>query len=150
MVAIHVPLNKGTVYTPVTKTCRVSTIFGMIRQPYVWVRINDISSLYPDGYFRTDAMAAARKFVDQMEKQGFSLLSAEADMLVYGPLRHRDFSKQSGATWRPQPGMAPTFRTVGFAHSEEPDSDAEDYLLRAQFLAKRVHMIEYVKKEGDA
>lgn len=151
MVAIHTPINKGTVYTPVEKTCRVATTRGMMRIPYQWVRINDISSLYPDGYFRQAAIDAAKKFVADMERQGFSLITAEADVKVYGPVRHRDFTKHAGgANWQPAPGADATFRTTGFAHSEEPDSDFEDFLLRAEFLAKKVHMVEYIKKDASA
>lgn len=151
MVAIHTPINKGTVYTPVEKTCRVATTRGMMRIPYHWVRINDISSLYPDGQFRQAAIDAAKKFVADMARQGLDLITAEADVRVYGPIRHRDFSKAGHAapTWQPAPGASPTFRTTGFAHSEDPDSDAEDFLLRAEFLAKKVHMVEYIKPQGD-
>lgn len=150
MVAIHTPLDKGTVYTPVTKTCRVATSRGMIRTACVWSRINDISSLYPDGYFRQTALDAAKKFVADMERQGLTLITAEADMKVYGPLRHRDFSGGAAPSWTPAPGASPTFRTSGFAHHEEFDSDAEDFLLRAEFLAKKVHMIEHTVKDTDA
>ena len=62
MTAIHVPANKGTVYTPVMKTCRVATDRGMIRTPKQWVRINDLSSLYPEGQFRAVALDAAKRF----------------------------------------------------------------------------------------
>ena len=151
MVSIHTPLNKGTVYTPVTKTCRVATDRGMIWTPKAWVRINAISTLHPEGRFRKVAIDAAKKFVADMEKQGFSLITPEAGMLVYGPIRHRDFSgANSGATWRPRPEMDPTFRSTGWSLEEEPDSEYEDFLLRAEFLAKRVHMVEYVIKETDA
>ena len=149
MPAIHTPANKGTVYTPVTKTCRVATDRGMLLHPYVWVRINDISSLYPESLFRRAAMAAAKQFVADMERQGFSLLTAEADLLVYGPVRHRDFSAPgAGApTWRPSPTSEPTFRASGFDVYEDHNDDAEDFLLRAEFLSKRVHMAEYIIKD---
>ena len=152
MVAIHTPLNKGTVYSKVEKTCRVATTRGTIRIPYRWVRVNDISSLYPDSQFRHVAIDAAKRFVADMARQGLDLITAEADVRVYGPLRHRDFSKAGHAapTWQPAPGAAPTFRTAGFAHAEDPEDDAEDFLLRAEFLAKKVHMVEYVKKESEA
>jgi hypothetical protein len=151
MVAIHTPINKGTVYTPVTKTCRVATTRGMIFTPCAWTKINDISSLHPEGRFRRVAIDAAKRFVSDMERQGLDLITPEADMLVYGPLRHRDFSIGAGApTWRPAPGASPTFRTTGFAHHEDPEGDAEDFLLRATFLAKKVHMAEYIIKDTDA
>jgi hypothetical protein len=149
MVAIHTPITKGTVYTPVTKTCRVATDRGMIPTQHNWVRINDISSLHPYGTFRRAAMDAAKRFVADMERQGFSLITPEADMLVYGPIRHRDFSAPGvGApTWRPAPGMSPTFRASGYDVFEDHNDDAEDFLLRAEFLSKRVHMVEYIKKD---
>ena len=151
MVAIHVPVNKGTVYTPVSKTCRVATDHGMVPRQFVWERINDISSLYPEATFRKEAMRAAAKFVADMERQGFSLITAEADMLVYGPVRHRDFSKPgfSAPTWQPRPGMDATFRATGFDIYEEHNDDSEDFLLRAEFLSKKVHMVEYTIKENE-
>lgn len=149
MVAIHTPLDKTAVYSSVTKTCRVATTRGMIRTPCNWVKINSISSLYPDGYFRQAAIDAAKKFVSDMERQGLDLITAEADMLVYGPIRHRDFSGAAAPSWKPAPGMDATFKAGGFAHSEDHESDSEDFLLRAEFLAKRVHMVEYIKKDGE-
>lgn len=149
MVAILTPLDKGTVYTPVTKTCRVATDRGMIRTPKAWVRINDLSSMWPEGQFRRAALDAAKRFVADMERKGLSLITPEADMLVYGPVRHRDFSKAGfGApTWQPAPGMAPTFKATGWDMSEEWTEDSEDFLLRAEFLASRVHMAEHVIRE---
>lgn len=151
MVAIHTPVDKGTVYTPVTKTCRVATDRGMLPRQFSWERINDISSLWPESTFRRQAIEAAKKFVADMARQGFELITPEADMLVYGPLRHRDFSKPGfGAmTWQPRPGMAPTVRAGGFDVYEEHNDDAEDFLLRAEFLAKRVHLVEYSRPEGN-
>lgn len=149
MVAIHTPLDKGAVYTPVVKTCRATVPRGMMRSPKNWARINDLSSLWPEGQFRTAALDAARRFVADMERQGFDLITPEADVLVYGPIRHRDFSGAAAPTWTPAPGASPTFRTQGFAFADEHESDAEDFLLRAKFLAKRVHMIEYIIREDE-
>lgn len=152
MPAIHVSPAKGAVYTPVTKTCRVAVARGLIRTPKAWVRINDLSSLYPEGQFRTVALDAAKRFVADMDRQGCSLITPEADMLVYGPVRHRDFSGAgtSAPTWTPAPGAAPSYRASGFDIYEDHDDDDEDFLLRAEFLASRVHMAEYVKTEEDA
>lgn len=150
MVAIHTPIQKGTVYTPVTKTCRVATDRGMLRRQFHWERINDISTLYPEGQFRTTAIEGAKRFVADMERKGYSLITPEADMLVYGPVRHRDFSKPGFAapTWQPRPGMDPTFRSGGFDVGDEWTEDAEDFLLRAEFLASRVHLAEYRIKDS--
>ena len=152
MVAIHTPIDKGTVYTPVTKTCRVATSRGMIFSPCNWKRINDISSLHPEAQFRRVAMDAAKKFVADMERQGLTLITPEADMLVYGPIRHRDFSKpgHGAPTWQPAPGASPTFRSSGFDIYEDHNDDAEDFLLRAEFLSKRVHLAEYIVKDTNA
>ena len=149
MVAIHTPVDKGTVYTPVTKTCRVATDRGMLPRSFTWVRINDISSLHPEAMFRRAAMDAAKRFVADMERQGLTLITPEADMLVYGPVRHRDFSAPGvGApTWTPAPGMSPTFRATGYDVYENHNDDAEDFLLRAEFLSKKVHLaVQYIKE----
>ena len=36
------------------------------------------------------------------------------------------------------------------AFNEEPETDSEDFLIRAKFLARKVHMVEYIKKDGGA
>ena len=151
MVAIHVPVNKGTVYTPVTKTCRATCPRGLIWTPKNWIRINDLSSLEPEGRFRRAALDAAKAFVADMAKQGLDLITPEANMLVFGPVRHRDFSQagHSAPTWQPAPGAAPSFRASGFDIFETFDDDAEDFLLRAEFLARKVHLVEYVIKEPE-
>jgi hypothetical protein len=150
MVAIHTPIDKTAVYAPVTKTCRVATERGMLPRSVVWVRINDLSSLHPEAMFRRAALDAAKQFVADMAKQGFELLTPEADMLVYGPVRHRDFSRAGAPTWQPAPGASPSFRASGFDVYEEHDDDAEDFLLRAEFLTKRVHLAEYIIRDGQA
>ena len=147
MVAIHTPLSKGTVYTPVTKTCRVATERGMMRTQKAWVRINDLSSLWPEGQFRTVALDAAKRFVADMEKRGLELITPEADIRVYGPVRHRDMTKHAQPTWKPSPESEPTWRSSGFDIYEENLDGSEDFLLRAEFLARKVHMVEYVIKE---
>lgn len=150
MVAIHTPADKGTVYTPVTKTCRVATDRGMLPRQFAWERINDISSLYPEATFRKAAIAAAKRFVADMERQGLTLITPEADMLVFGPVRHRDFSKPgfSAPTWQPRPGMDPTFRASGFDIYEEHNDDSEDFLLRAEFLSNRIHLVEHIRSDS--
>lgn len=149
MPTIHTPVDRGTAYTPVTKTCRVATDRGMIRTPQAWTRINDLSSLWPEGQFRRVAIDAAKRFVSDMERQGLTLITPEADMLVYGPVRHRDFSGAGAPTWRPAPGADPTYRSTGWDFSEEWTEDFEDFLLRAEFLSKKVHMVEYIIKEAE-
>lgn len=150
MVAIHTPLNKGTVYTPVTKTCRVATERGMLPRQFNWERINDISSLYPEATFRRAALDAAKRFVADMAKQGLDLITPEASMLVFGPVRHRDLTQGSAPTWKPAPLADPTFRATGWGFDEDWDEDAEDFLLRAEFLAKKVHLVEYRIKEPES
>ena len=71
-------------------------------------------------------------------------------MLVYGPVRHRDMSGAGAPTWRPAPGASPSFKATGFDIYEDHDDDAEDFLLRAEFLAKKVHMVEYRIREDAA
>jgi hypothetical protein len=95
MTAIHTPIEKTKVYSAVTKTCRATVDRGLFRKQYNWVKVNDLDVLWPHNHVREAAIDAAKKFVEDMRKQGFSLLTAESDVEIYGPLRHHDFSKST-------------------------------------------------------
>jgi hypothetical protein len=142
-IAAHVPIEKTKVYSAVTKTCRATVERGLFQKQYTWVKVNDLDVMWPHSHVREAAMTAAKKFVEDMRKQGFNLLSAEADIQIYGPLRHHDFTKSATPSWSPSPGMPGTFRTVGYGFGEEDPNDAEDFLLRAQFLSTKMKRVEH-------
>ena len=145
-VAAHVPIEKTKTYTPVMKTCRATVERGMFKKPCAWVKINDLDVLWPHHHVRDAAITAAKKFVEDMRKQGNELLTAESDIEIYGPLRHHDFSKSTAASWNPAPGAAPTFRTFGYDFENEEDPNgAEDFLLRAMFLSTKTKRVEIAR-----
>lgn len=49
-------------------------------------RIDTLSPLWPYCHLRTELLKGARLYVSSLEKRGWVLLSAEADMLVWGPI----------------------------------------------------------------
>jgi hypothetical protein len=147
MTAIHTPIEKTKVYSAVTKTCRATVDRGLFRKQYNWVKVNDLDVLWPHNHVREAAIDAAKKFVEDMRKQGFSLLTAESDVEIYGPLRHHDFSKSTAPSWKPAPGAQSTYRTFGYGFAEEDMSDAEDFLLRARFLSSKMQRVEHKTSE---
>jgi hypothetical protein len=143
MTAVHVPIEKTKVYSAVTKTCRATVERGVFQKQYRWVKVNDLDVLWPHNHVREAAISAAKKFVEDMRKQGFSLLTAESDVEVFGPVRHHDFSKSTAPSWAPAPGAKTTFRTFGYHNAEEDQDGAEDFLLRAQFLSSKMKRVEH-------
>lgn len=147
MTAVHVPIEKTKVYTAVTKTCRATVERGVFQKPYQWVKVNDLDVLWPHNHVRHAAIEAGKKFVEDMRKQGFDLLTAESDIVVYGPLRHHDFSQSASRSWQPAPEAKPTYRTFGYGFNEEDPNDAEDFLLRGQFLSSKMARVEHTIPE---
>lgn len=145
---VIIPVEKTKIYSAVTKTCRATVERGMFRKQYAWVKVNDLDQMWPGNQVRHAAISAAKKFVEDMRKQGFDLLTAESDIVVYGPLRHHDFSASASPQWSPSPGMKKTFKTFGYDFMNEEDpNDAEDFLLRAQFLSTKIRLVEHAIPE---
>ncbi len=112
----------------------------------MWKKINDLSELWPESRARHAAIFAAKKWIADMEKQGFQLLTAESDVLVAGPITHLDWSKHASRSWEPGDGMSKTVRAGGRIVGAPEDTDYEDFLLRAQFLATKTRMVEHTLK----
>jgi hypothetical protein len=156
MVAVQAPIEKTRTYTPVVQRARLSVPRGLGRRQYQRVRVNDLSSLWPEGQLRTVILRNAQKFVEDLGKQGYQLLSAEADVTVTGPYQHREFTtsglqpverhvRRGPASNRQSvtvAGLQARGRTLG----AEADSDWEDYILEARFLNSRVVRFEHAVK----
>lgn len=95
-------------------------------------RVNDLQTLWPYDHFRREMFHAAKWFVGDMAKQGYSLLTAEADVRVFGPYQPRTYTRQLS--------RAP--RVVGFDQTEDPDPTAADFVVQAEFLCRRGARVE--------
>jgi hypothetical protein len=156
MVAVQAPIEKTAVYTPVVKQARLTVPRGLGRRQYRRVRVNDLSSLYPEGQFRQVILRNAQRFVDDLGKQGYALLSAEADLTVTGPYEHRQFTSSGlkpvqrhvlkGPPGHRRPVTVAGIPVVGQTLGSESDSDWEDYVLEAKFLNSRVFRVERTVK----
>lgn len=61
-------------------------------------RINDLSPLWPASYLRDALLSGAIKWVAAMRKQGFELLTSEASVRVWGPLKPKYWDQASGSS----------------------------------------------------
>lgn len=130
MVAILAPVTATKQHVPVVQQARFTVDRGMVKRQYNRVRLNDMPTLWPFGYLRDEAFRFAKQFVSDMEAKGKELLSAEADIVLLGPYRHRKFSDD----------LVSGGRQTGEDHYQ----DQADFVLEAGFLASRVHRVEMV------
>lgn len=139
----HVRHDKDMVHVPVVLRCRVTVDRGLFTKQYRGVKVNDIGVLWPESHFREKAITGAKMWIQQMEQQGYSLLSSESDIAVWGPYKPRNFTGAQQRSWRPAPGMGSTFRTFGERSDEDPFEDSADFVLEARFLASKQRMVEH-------
>jgi hypothetical protein len=104
--------------------------------------VNDVSSLWPESELREKVFTYAGKWIHDMEAQGYSLITAEADIKMWGPFKHVNMSGAKAKSWEPAPGMKKTFRPFGEIEDDDPYEDKADFLLKAQFLASKSKMVE--------
>ena len=93
------------------------------------VRINALPSLFPHTLFRQVAMAAAKKFIGQMESRQRQLVTSEADLKVYGPYRHREYLAVG-------PGQFKAIATPRNPLDEIMRTGFVDFKIRGKFVAK--------------
>src|SRR4051812_18721372 len=86
-----IQVASGTVHVPEERTARITVDRAIVQPGRVWqgVRINDLSSLYPYGELRVRLMNAAKKWIRDEGLRERDLLTAEADIQVYGPYQSR-------------------------------------------------------------
>lgn len=147
--AIHVSVEKATQHIPVWLSAVVSCDRGLARRAYQRVKINDLSPLWPESHVRDLALRNARKFIADMRLQGYDLLTSEADVLLTGPKRSRGLQQQFGKSTTAQHHVRRANRTVTLLPTvsrvgdEEPFPEKEDFLIEAQFLSRRVRLVEH-------
>jgi hypothetical protein len=138
MTLIQIDARTTTVHEPVERTARLTVDREVVQPGKTWngVRINDLSSLWPYGELRVRCMNGAKRWVADMAKRGEDLLTAEADILVYGPYQSRagtyttpDALKRAMATQRTG--------VVGYSEDEDFNPAAADFVFKAQFITRR-------------
>ncbi len=138
MTLIQIDPRSTTVHEPVERTARLTVDREIVQPDRIWngVRINDLSSLYPYGELRVRCMSGAKKWVADMAKRGEDLLTAEADIQVFGPYQSRagtyttpDALKKRMATERSG--------VIGYSEDEDFNPAAADFVFKAQFVTRR-------------
>jgi hypothetical protein len=153
MVAVSVSIEKATQHIPVWLSAVVSASRGLARRKYQRVKVNDLSPLWPENHVRELAVRNAQKFIADMKLQGYDLLTSEADVLVSGPFRSRGLQQQFGKSTAKH-HIARSNRTVtllptvGRSTDDELFPEKEDFLIEAQFLSRRVRLVEHRVKEA--
>lgn len=138
MPLIQIDPRTTTVHAPEERTARITVDRAIVQPDRVWqgVRINDLSSLYPYGELRVRLMNAAKKWIRDEGLRERDLLTAEADILVFGPYKSRAGSYTTpGALKR---SMA-TGRTgiTGYGEDEDFNPWAADFVFKATFISRR-------------
>jgi hypothetical protein len=139
----HERVEQSTVHEPVWLECRVTVDRGLFHRQYPGVTVNALSSLWPESELRQKVFQYAQKWIDDMKAQGYTLLTAEADIGFWGPFKHVNTSGAGAKSWTPAPGMAKTFRAFGGTERDDPYEDKADFLLKARFLASKRRMVEH-------
>jgi hypothetical protein len=133
-----IQVASGTVHVPEERTARITVDRAVVQPGRVWqgVRINDLSSLYPYGELRVRLMNAAKKWVRDEALRERDLLTAEADILVYGPYQSR------AGTYTTPDALKKAMQSerrgvIGYDESEDFNPAAADFVFTAQFISRR-------------
>lgn len=138
MTLIRVDERTTTVHEPVELTARLTVDREIVQPGKIWngVRINDLSTLYPFGELRVRCMNGAKRWIADMAKQGKDLLTAEADIKVFGPYRSR-----AGTYTTPEALMRRMLTqrqgVVGYSEDEDFNPAAADFVFKATFIERR-------------
>lgn len=138
MTLIRIDPSSTTVHTPEERTARITVDREIVQPGRVWngVRVNDLSSLYPYAELRVRLMNAAKKWIRDEGLRDRDLLTAEADILVFGPYRSRAGTYTTPAALKK--AMA-TQRTgvIGYSEDEDFNPAAADFVFKANFISRR-------------
>lgn len=138
MTLIQIDGRSEAVHAPETRTARITVDREIVQPGRVWngVRINDLSSLFPYGEFRTRLMNAAKKWIRDEGLRDRDLLTAEADILVFGPYQSR------AGTYTTPDALKRAMQTqrtgvIGYSEGEDFNPAAADFVFKAQFISRR-------------
>lgn len=137
-VLIRENLRAATIHAPVELTARLTVDREIVQPGRVWngVRINDLSTLFPYSELRVRCMSGAKKWVRDMALRGEDLVTAEADILVYGPYQSR------AGTYTTPKGMQQAAKVgrsgaIGYSEGEDFNPAAADFVFKALFVTRR-------------
>lgn len=138
MTLIRIDARSTTVHEPVERTARLTVDREIVQPGRTWagVRINDLSSLYPYGELRVRCMSGAKRWVADMAKRGEDLLTAEADILVFGPYQSRAGTYTTPDALKKAMG-AQRRGVIGYSEDEDFNPAAADFVFKAQFIGRR-------------
>lgn len=139
MALIQIDPRTTTVAEPVIHRARLSVPRGlvpMVKTPegdqtyrtYNGDRINDMLALWPYDELRTRCIDGVKQWVRRRALDGDELLTAEADVKVFGPYRSRA-GTYSGTKRRVD--------ITAYAEDEDFNEDLADFVFEAQFLTRR-------------
>lgn len=83
--------------------------------------------------FRLKALDGARRFVKDLERQGYELLTPEGDLRIWGPYHSRNWKKQLNGN----------FKSHGRRADELLWDDAVDFLIVGDFLQTRTILTDF-------
>lgn len=135
---IQIDSKSTTVHNPEERTARITVDREVVQPGRVWngVRINDLSSLYPYAELRVRLMNAAKKWIRDEALRDRDLLTAEADILVFGPYQSR------AGTYTTPDALRKAMQTqrtgvVGYSEDEDFNPAAADFVFKARFISRR-------------
>ena len=148
---------KQTIHLPVVLRGRATVERELFVRQLRGVRVNDLALLYPqERALRSKVLECARKFIADMSAKGNGLLTAEADMKVYGPYEARNWALAAGN--KPARTQRPTqfgedvhavnkpATVVGYSEGEDPMEGLADFVIEATFICTKPAIVEVGKR----
>lgn len=138
MTLIQIDLHSTAVHEPVERTARLTVDREIVQPGRVWagVRINDLSTLFPYSELRVRCISGAKRWIRDMALRGEDLLTAEADILVYGPYQSRSGTYTTPDTLR-KAMQAQRTGVIGYSEDEDFNPAAADFVFKATFISRR-------------
>ncbi|MGH2362440.1 MAG: hypothetical protein ACRDGM_18100 [bacterium] len=126
MVLILTDAATTRVAVPVELQARLTVERGVVKRQYRGVRLADISDIYPFDLIKKRLGSGIQRFIADMAKQEYEVISAEGDFKVTGPYRQRAMTADQN-----QP------KIVGLQDGEDIFEDSADMVVTGMFLARR-------------
>ena len=132
MTLVKIDPNTTSIRQRLTLRGRYTVTRGTGVRQLKWVKLNDLSVLWPESRLRAQMMHAAKMFVTDLESRGYRLYTNEGDLKVCGP-----YEPRSTKAFQAQGTDA-----VGRALGESIEPDGEDYLIIGEFIATKGRVLD--------